>query len=135
MAENKTKPTGLSPAAHMAAITDAARRRDCEALADLMAAASGQPARMWGPSIVGFGTHRYALAGGKVGETCTVGFASRKGDISIYGVAGPDADPDLLARLGTHERGKGCMYVRRLADVDAEVLAQLVADAARRKQL
>lgn len=134
MAEIKTKPTGLSPAAYIAGITDAARRRDCEALAELMAAASGQAAQMWGASIVGFGTHRYTLAGGKVGETCAVGFASRKGDISIYGLAGPDADPELLARLGKHERGKGCVYVRRLAEVDAEVLGQLVAEAARRKQ-
>jgi hypothetical protein len=133
MAENKTKPTGLSATGYLAGIADVARRRDCEALAALMTSASGHDARMWGPSIVGFGTHRYALAGGKMGETCAVGFASRKGDISIYGIAGPDADVELLTRLGKHERGKGCVYVRRLADVDAEVLGQLIADAARRK--
>lgn len=134
MADNKTKRTSMNPAAYLAGIADSARRQDCEALGRLMADASGQAARMWGPSIVGFGTHRYALAGGKVGETCAVGFASRKGDISVYGIAGPDADPDLLARLGQHERGKGCVYIRRLADVDAEVLGRLVADAARRKR-
>ncbi|HET7232871.1 MAG TPA: DUF1801 domain-containing protein [Longimicrobium sp.] len=133
MAETKTKPTSVSPDAYIAAIADPDRRQDCAALARLMAEASGQAARMWGPSIVGFGTHRYALAGGKEGEICAVGFSSRKGDISVYGVAGPEADPALLDALGKHKRGKGCLYVRRLADVDLEVLTQLVGAAIRKK--
>src|SRR4051794_28400715 len=118
MAGNETKPTGLVPDAYIAAIQDERRRKDCEALACLMAKVSKQDAQMWGPSIVGFGTHKYALAGGKVGEICAVGFSSRKGDISIYGVAGEGADPALLDKLGKHKLGKGCLYVRQLADVD-----------------
>jgi hypothetical protein len=133
MAENKTKPTSVPADAYIAAITDQGRRRDCQALAGLMAEVSRQEPRMWGSSIVGFGTHKYALAGGKVGEICAVGFSSRKGDISIYGVAGEGADPGLLAKLGKHKRGKGCLYVSRLADVDLEVLAQLIDGAVRKK--
>ena len=88
---------------------------------------------MWGTSIVGFGTHTYALAGGKVGEICALGFSSRKGDISIYGVAGEGADQALLGRLGKHKHGKGCLYISRLSDVDLEVLTQLIDSAAKRK--
>jgi hypothetical protein len=132
MAENKTQPTAVAATTYLAAIADDARRADCEALAALMARASGEAARMWGPAIVGFGTRRYALAGGKWGEICTVGFSSRKGDISIYGVAGEGADAATLAQLGKHRTGKGCLYVRRLADVDVAVLETLVRDAVRR---
>lgn len=134
MAENKTKLTELSADAYIAAIADPVRRRDCEALARLMAGVSKEEARMWGTSIVGFGTHRYPLAGGKEGEICAVGFSSRKGDISIYGVAGEDTDPALLDRLGKHKRGKGCLYVGRLADVNLEALERLVSDAVERKK-
>ena len=132
MAENKTQPTAVAPEAYLAAITDDVRRADCEALVALMTRASGESPRMWGPAIVGFGTHRYPLAGGKWGEICTVGFSSRKGDISIYGVVGEGADAATLATLGRHRTGKGCLYVRRLADVDVAVLESLVRDAMRR---
>src|SRR3954462_13363124 len=107
MAENKTKLTSVSPDTYIAAIADEGRRKDCATLARLMAKASRQEPRMWGPSIVGFGTHRYALAGGKTGEICAVGFSSRKGDISIYGIGLECAEPGLLDRLGKHKRGKG----------------------------
>lgn len=135
MAPNKTQPTAVSADSYFAAIPDANRRDDCERLAQLMAKASKQKAQMWGPSIVGFGTHRYALAGGKTGEICAVGFSSRKGDISIYGVAGEETDAQLLEKLGKYKRGKGCLYVSRLADVDLKVLTQLVAEAAKRRMV
>lgn len=134
MAENKTKATALSPASYVAAIEDEDRRKDCKALTALMAKASGKPAVMWGKSIVGFGVHKYALAGGKQGEICAVGFSSRKGDISIYGVAGDAKAAPLLAKLGKHKTGKGCLYVSRLTDVDLKVLEKLVAQAAKAKQ-
>ena len=133
MAENKTKATGLSPEKYLAAITDESRRNDCIALAKLMAKASKQPAVMWGSSIVGFGTHTYALAGGREGQICAVGFSSRKGDISVYGIAGENADASLFAKLGKYKGGKGCVYIARLGDIDLKVLEKLVADAARRK--
>ena len=133
MALNKTQLTSASPAAYIAAIVDEGRRQDCATLARLMAEVSKQPARMWGPSIVGFGTHRYALAGGKEGEICAIGFSSRTADITIYGAGGECADAGLLAKLGRHDRGKGCVYVRRMADVDHEVLRRLLTDAVKRR--
>jgi hypothetical protein len=129
MAANKTQATVADPAAYIAAIGDAARRNDCEALCALMARASSEPAVMWGSAIVGFGVNRYPLAGGKTGEICAVGFSSRKGDISIYGVGHAPGAEALMARLGQHKMGKGCLYVARLADVDLKVLEQLVSQA------
>ncbi len=134
MAENKTKATLGSASDYVAAIADESRRRDCESLMALMAQASNHPAVMWGPAIVGFGVHQYALAGGKQGEICAVGFSSRKGDISIYGVAGNSEASDLLAKLGKHKLGKGCLYVSRLADIDLKILQKLVSQAIKAKQ-
>lgn len=126
MAQAKTQATAASPAAYLAAIADDKRRSDCEALAALMAKATGQPAVIWGTAIVGFGLHRYPLANGKTGEICAVGFAARKGDISLYGLTGTPQAPGLLARLGKHKLGKGCLYIAKLADVDSAVLTELV---------
>ena len=83
---------------------------------------------------MGFGVCRYPLAGGKQGEICAVGFSSRKGDISIYGVAGNSAAPALLQKLGTHKLGKGCLYVSALADIDLRILEKLVVQAVRARQ-
>ena len=130
MAENKTKASDASVADYLAAIDDEARRKDCEALADLMAKATKQPPRMWGASIVGFGSYHYRYASGREGDTCVVGFSSRKGDISVYGLNAAAGAADLLAKLGKHKAGKGCVYIRRLSDVDLKVLAKLVASAA-----
>lgn len=135
MAENKAKPTDVAPEAYLASIEDMDRRRDCEALAHLMAKVSKQEGRMWGSSIVGFGTHKYKLASGRYGEICTVGFSSRKTDISIYGLVGETPDEELLARLGKHRRGKGCLYVRRMSDIDTQVLEKLVENAINAKAI
>jgi len=129
MVANKTKSTEASPSAYLAAIKHEQRRNDCERLVKIMTKASKQNAKMWGTSIVGFGTHKYTLASGRNGEICAVGFSSRKGDISIYGVAGQNADVSLFAKLGKHKLGKGCLYIGRLSDVNSEVLEQLVANA------
>jgi hypothetical protein len=134
MAANKTKATDASVEEYLAAIEDEARRKDCEALAKLLSKATKHPPKMWGPSIVGFGTYHYKYASGREGDSCLVGFSSRKGDISVYGLnAAADAAP-LLARLGKHKASKGCLYIKTLADVDVEVLAKLVANAAAEKQ-
>lgn len=133
MAENKTQATVADPQAYLAAIADESRRQDCATLLALMNKVTRAPAVMWGAAIVGFGLHKYPLAGGKQGEICALGFASRKADIVLYGVAG-DADAEaLLARLGKHKRGKGCLYIRRLAEVDLKVLEALLLQAFQRK--
>ena len=130
MAENKTKATNASVKGYLAAIEDDARRDDCTALAELMTKATKQPPRMWGSSIVGFGSYHYRYESGREGDMCLVGFSSRKGDISVYGLNAAAEAEALLARLGKHEQGKGCVYIKRLADVDLKVLAKLVASAA-----
>ncbi|WIV96936.1 DUF1801 domain-containing protein [Kinneretia aquatilis] len=135
MPANKTQATAADVAAYLNTIADAARRADCLALADLMQRATGQPAVMWGSAIVGFGLHRYPLAGGKTGEICAVGFASRSADIALYGLTGFDEAEPLLDALGKLKRGKGCVYLKRLADVDAGALEQLVTQAFNSKKV
>ncbi len=134
MTENRTKDTGASVGAYLAAIPNVSRRTDCQALAKLMTEATKCPPKMWGPSIVGFGTYHYRYESGRGGDFCLVGFSSRKSDISIYGLhAAVDADR-LLAKLGKHRAGKGCVYIKALADVDTTILAKLVAQAAAEKK-
>jgi len=126
MAENKTQATEASVEDHFAAIQDVARRKDCEALAKLLKKVTKQPAKMWGTSIVGFGNRHYKYESGREGDICLVGFASRKGDIAIYGTGSAPERDEILARLGKHKTGKGCLYIRRLAEVDLTVLEELV---------
>lgn len=131
----KTRQTDASVDAYLDAIADPARRADCHALVALMRDASGFPPRMWGTAIVGFGSYRYRYASGREGESCRVGFASRKSDLVLYLLSGFDEFEALLARLGRHRTGKSCLHVRRLADVDRDVLAELVRRSVRHMQV
>ncbi len=85
---------------------------------------------MWGLGIVGFGSYHYRYESGREGDMCLVGFSSRKGDISVYGLNAAPSHEALMAKLGKHKAGKGCLYIRKLADIDGKVLEQLVAGAA-----
>jgi hypothetical protein len=135
MAENKTKPTQASVAAYIAAIGDESRRKDCEALARLMAKATNEKSAMWGPSIVGFGSYHYKYESGREGDSCLVGFSSRKGDISIYLAGSFPGRDDLLAKLGKHKTAKACLYIRKMSDVDVKVLEKMIiASFAERKK-
>lgn len=129
MAENKTKATEASVESYLSAIEDETRRKDCEALAELMAKATREPPKMWGTSIVGFGSYHYRYESGREGDSCVIGFSSRKGDITLYLVEGFPGQQELLSRLGKHKTGKGCLYVRRFSDVDPNILEQLVVGA------
>ena len=129
MSENKTKLTEASVDAYLSAIEDAARRSDCQALSVLMERVTGEPPRMWGTSIVGFGSYHYKYASGREGDSCLVGFSSRKGDITIYLDCDLAGKPGLLSKLGRHKIGKGCLYIHRMADVDQAVLAELISTA------
>ena len=129
MAANKTLPTPADAQAYLSAIEDPLRRADCEALAALMEQVTGAPPVMWGAAIVGFGSYHYRYASGREGDAPLAGFASRKGDISIYLNCDTEARAALLAKLGRHKMGKGCLYVRRLADVDLGVLEELVRES------
>lgn len=128
MAELKTKPGDESVDAFLDAIADEGRRADCRALVAIMQQITGEPPVMWG-TMVGFGRYRYRYESGRTGEWFVTGFSPRKGDLTLYLGYLPEAsaaDP-LLAGLGRHKRGKGCLYLRRLADVDPEVLRQIIA--------
>jgi hypothetical protein len=126
MAENKTKATKSSVAEYIAAIQDDERRADCEQLIKLMTSVTRQPATMWGGSIVGFGSYHYKYASGREGDMCLTAFSSRQPNISIYVLADGAGQKKLLARLGKHRMAKGCLYVRRMADIDAKVLRELI---------
>lgn len=127
MYEAKTKPTSASVAAYLSGIENESRRRDCQDLVSLMRGVTGCPPMMWGPSIVGFDAYRYRYASGHEGESCVIGFSSRKADISVYMVSGDEGAQPLLARLGKYKLGKACLYLRHLADVELPVLEQLLA--------
>ena len=133
MAENKTKPTEASPELYIAAIEDEARCKDCQKLAQLMAKATKQKAKMWGTSIVGFGTHKYQLAGGRESEICAVGFSSRKGDIQP--TESQARRPFGAARKARQTQAReGLLVHPKLAEVDLKVLEQLVSNAVKAKQ-
>jgi hypothetical protein len=123
---NKTQLTEASVEDYLAAISNEDRRKDCQALAKLMAAATKQKPRMWGTSIVGFGSYHYKYDSGREGDMCTAGFSLRVDSISLYVVTNTPAQQALLARLGKHKSAKACVYLKRLADIDRDVLRALV---------
>ena len=126
MAENKTKPTKLSVAEFIDALTDPARRADAKALAKLMQCAAGEKPKMWGPSIIGFGSYHYKYESGREGDMPVIAFSPRKAATVLYGMTGFSEAVAILAKLGKHTTGKGCLYIKKLADVDQRVLETLV---------
>lgn len=126
MTENKTKATDATVEVHLATVASESIRSDCQALAKLMAKWTQTKPKMWGPSIVGFGSYRYKYESGREGESCATGFAARKNEIAIYLVAEGPGQSELLAQLGKHKKGKACLYIRRLSEVDTDVLEKLV---------
>lgn len=129
MAELKTRPAGgaREVKAFVAAIADPARRADADTLLKMMREVTGQAPRLWGGSIVGFGSYHFKYASGHEGDWFLTGFSPRKDALTLYIMAGFDRYPALLARLGKFKTGKSCLYVKRLADVDLAALRQLVS--------
>jgi Domain of unknown function (DU1801) len=127
MASQKTLPTGQVAHAFIAAVPDEVRREDARRLCGLLTDWTGEPPVMWGTSIVGFGSYRYRYESGHGGTAALVAFSPRKANLVLYLVGGvEDRYPRLLERLGPHKAGKGCLYLKRLDDVNFEVLRQLV---------
>ncbi len=126
MGEAKTRPSGSSVDDYLASRASAEQLADCRALIALLRRVTGDKPAMWGPSIVGFGSYRYPLASGKLGESCATGFAVRGKEIVVYLVAEGKDQSALLAKLGKHKFGKACLYFKRLSDLDQKVLEQLV---------
>lgn len=133
MADNKTKPTVQDPAAFIAAVSDPRQREEAEQVDAMMRRVTGLDPTMWGPSIIGYGSYHYRYATGREGDMCRIGFSPRKAEHSIYlmGLYCDEATQAeanaLFERLGRHRRGKSCLYIRKLADVDLGVLEQLAS--------
>ncbi len=127
MAELKTKVNDADVNAFLAAIPDEQRRKDCQTLAKWMKKITGRAPRMWGDSIVGFGTYHYKSTSGREGDWFLTGFAPRKDSLTVYIMAGFARYEDLMERLGKHKNGKSCLYLKRLSDVDEAVLKELIA--------
>ena len=131
MAENKTKPTKTTVAAFLGGITDPVRRADAKALIKLMQEASGEKAQMWGPSIIGFGSYHYKYESGREGDMPVIAFSPRKSALVLYGLIGSGEAKTLLGKLGKHSTGKGCLYIKKIADVDQGILETLIGKALR----
>jgi len=133
MSENKTKPTDVSVEAFIEAVEPAAKRQDAKVLDALFRKVTGEDPQMWGPSIIGYGSYHYKYESGREGDMCRTGFSPRKAKHSLYLMGGYCDDvtakkrDDFLARLGKHKTGASCLYVSKLADIDLEVLEQMIA--------
>jgi len=133
MAELKTRPTRASVAKFLAAVEDDEKREDCEVLLGMMERVTGARPVMWGASIVGFGSYHYRYASGREGDWMLAGFSPRKRDLTVYVMAGFRGQEKLLAKLGRHRASSGgCLYLKRLADVDLGVLEELVRSSVER---
>jgi len=132
MAELKTKATDESVTAFLNKVSDKGRRDDCFAVLEIMKDVTGEEPKMWGPSIVGFGRYHYKYESGREGEWMITGFSPRKGDLTLYIMAGFDAVPDLMKKLGKVKTGKSCLYIKKLEDIDSAVLRQLVKQSVKK---
>lgn len=134
MAENKTKPTKISVAAFIAAVADEGRRAEAKILVKLMQDVIGEKPAMWGPSIIGFGTHHYVYDSGRQGDMPIVAFSPRKPALVLYALSGAPGAEALLAKMGKFTMGKGCIYVKKLEALDLKVLEKLIAAAVKARK-
>jgi hypothetical protein len=124
MQTNKTQPTADSVKNYLLGIRNSERRADCEKLIELMSELTGLAPVMWG-SIVGFGQYHYKYESGREGDSLRIGFANRANALTIYIMTGFENADDLLAKLGKFKIGKSCLYIKRLADIDTDVLRRM----------
>lgn len=131
MAEIKTKPTGVAVDEFLDKVANPQRREDGKKVRAMMERLSGEPARMWGPTIVGFGSYHYKYDSGHEGDMARIGFSPRKAELVFYVLTDGAAEGEeaRLARLGKHKTGKCCLYIKKLSDVDEAVLKEMVAGA------
>lgn len=127
MAENKTKPTKVSVKKFIDALEDEQKRKDSYVLLDMMKKITKEEPKMWGPSIIGFGKYHYKYESGHEGDSCIAAFSPRKAAFSIYVMCGNNKYQEFFKKLGKHKLGAGgCLYVKKLADVDLKVLKELI---------
>lgn len=132
MAELKTTPTTRSVNRFLNAIADEPTRNDCFTLVTLMKKITKAEPRMWGTSVVGFGTYHYVYESGREGEWFLTGFSPRKQFLTIYLMAGADSRTDLLKKLGKHKTGGACLYIKRLDDIHLPTLRKLIQESVTR---
>lgn len=133
--QNKTRPTEVDPLNFIAAVENEVRRADAYRLVEIMRDETGEEPYMYGPSIVGFGTYHYVYESGREGDAPLAAFSPRKANTVVYLIGGyEDLYPDLLARLGPYKTGKSCLYIKKLDDVDEDVLRQLIRDSTERSK-
>ena len=129
MAEPKTKPTKASVKEFLNQIPDKERRDDCFAVAKIMEEITGDKPKMWGPSIVGFGTYHYKYASGHEGDWPVAAFSPRKKDLTLYLTPGFQKRTELMQKLGKHSTGKSCLYIKRLSDIHVPTLKKLIKES------
>ena len=129
MAENKTVPTDQNVEAFLNNVDDEQKRKDSFIILELMKKATGLEPKMWGSSIVGFGTYHYKYDSGREGDMILAGFSPRKQNLTFYNMGGSERFEDLLKKLGKHTTGKGCLYIKRLSDVDMPTLKTLIEES------
>lgn len=127
MTGNTTKPTGVAVDEFIASVADERKQADARELVALMSELTGQPATMWGPSLIGFGEYTYKYPSGREGTWAIVSFSPRKANITLYLMDELENKADLLAKFGKHTTGKGCIYIKKLDDIDRDVLRQLIS--------
>lgn len=132
MAELKTKQTNASVDKFIKGIKDEGTRADCLQILEIMKKITKSEPKMWGTSIVGFGSYHYRYATGREGDWFQVGFSPRKQNLTLYFMGGLDGYEDLLGKLGKHTTGKGCLYIKKMEDVDTKVLKELVSQSVKR---
>jgi hypothetical protein len=126
MAELKTKPTEQSVEQFLQGVPDEQRRRDCFTMLELMRQITGTDPKLWGSSIVGFGSYHYKYASGHEGDSFLTGFSPRKQNLTLYLMAGFEQYDALMQKLGKHTTGKSCLYIKRLTDIDLPTLRELI---------
>lgn len=129
MSENKTVPTNKSVQDYLSAIDHDQRKEDCIRISELMGSITGKEATMWGASIVGFGTYEYTYDSGREGIMLTTGFSNRKQAITLYIMTGFKRYDELMDKLGKYKTGKSCLYIKRLSDIDINVLSDLISQS------
>ena len=129
MAETKTKPTGVGVGSCIDAVENPTRREDARTVCAMMERITGCEPRIWGPSIIGFGSYHYRYDSGHEGIACRLGFSARKAQLVLYVLSESEGEAEILSRLGKHKIGKCCLYINKLADVDMHVLETLTARA------
>lgn len=131
MSEPKTRPTDVDVTTFIAQVEPAARRDDVMKLLEIMREITGEEARMWGSSIIGFGSYHFKYESGREGDWMLTGFSPRKASLTLYVLSGFEQQSELLARLGKHSTGKGCLYIKRLSDIDESVLRDMISASVR----